>query len=73
MDKKHILTMGIVLIIRNSVGEMATIGPNNSEFVVCRFHPSNSVYLSDAQLEGWYPSHKLKQLIYFLLGLITNR
>jgi hypothetical protein len=51
---------------------MATIELNKSEFVVCRYHPNNSVYLSDAHLIGWHPSHALKRVIYFLMGLITD-
>jgi hypothetical protein len=72
MNKKRILSIGIPMIIRNKTGEMATIELNKSEFVVCRYHPNNSVYLSDAHLIGWHPSHALKRVIYFLMGLITD-
>ena len=72
MNKKRILSMGIPVDIRNSSGKTATIELNNGEFVVCRFDPNNSVYLSDAKLKGWYPSNKLKRMLYHLLGSNIN-
>ncbi len=65
--------MGLSLNVRNRLGKIATIELNSEEFVVCRFHPNNSVYLLDAQLKGWYPTHAFKRLLYYLLVMITNR
>lgn len=64
MNKKIILAMGLPLVVRNSKGKKATIELNNSACVVCRFHPNNSVYLGDAQLEKWFPANFFFNLIY---------
>lgn len=72
MNKQRVLSVGLPMTIRNKAGAMATIELNRGEFVVCRFHPNNSVYLSEAHLSGWYPSNVLKRVIYSLLGLITD-
>jgi hypothetical protein len=64
MDKNIILAMGLPIVIRNIKGKRATIELNKNWFVVCRYHPDNSVYLCDARLEGWYPVHMAKRVIY---------
>jgi hypothetical protein len=64
MNKKIILSMGLPVVIRNAKGRLATIELNNNECVICRFHPNNSVYLSDAQLKKWYPVSPYKRVIY---------
>ena len=64
MDKKIILSMGLPMTVRNSVGKKATIELNKESCVVCRFHPENSVYLGDARLIKWYPTNFFLNLIY---------
>lgn len=64
MDKHAILSLGLPVVIRNRAGKRATIELNKSYFVVCRFHPNNSVYLSDADLEKWYPVNWFDKIVY---------
>ncbi len=64
MDKNIILSMGIPIVIRDEQGKRASIELNKNWFVVCRYHPDNSVYLCDARLEGWYPVNIAKRVIY---------
>lgn len=56
--------MGLPFVIRNSEGKLATIELNKSDFIVCRYHPNNSVYLHDANLTNWYPQHWFRRRIY---------
>ena len=56
--------MGLPVVVRNTVGKKATIELNNNAYVVCRFHPNNSVYLGDARLATWYPANFFLNLIY---------
>lgn len=64
MNKSILLSMGLPILIINKQGLIATIELNHSEFVVCRFHPNNSVYLQDARLEGWLPTCIFNKWIY---------
>lgn len=64
MHKKVIINMGLPMDIKNADGKKATIELNKSDFVVCRYHEANSVYLQDAVLSGWYPCNWFKKLRY---------
>ena len=64
MDKKILMSLGLPIIIENKDGKKATIELNHHEFVVCRFHPDNSVYLQDAQLNDWHPTGYFHQILY---------
>ena len=64
MNNRVIVNMGLPMDIRNADGKKATIELNKSDFVVCRYHPANSVYLQDAVLSGWYPRNWFKKLVY---------
>ncbi len=57
--------MGLPMVIRNRKGGLATIELNVDDFVVCRFHPNNPVYLHDTKLQRWYPANWFKRLIYW--------
>lgn len=64
MNKRVIVKMGLPLDLRNVEGKMATIELNKSDFIVCRFHPNNCLYLQDVQLDGWYPRNWFRKLEY---------
>lgn len=64
MNIKIILALGIPITIRNKVGQRATIELNKNRFVICRYHPNNSFYISDLCLENWYPTNIIKLIIY---------
>ena len=64
MNNKIIGSMGLPIDIRNKKGEKATIELNTNDFVVCRYHPNNSVYIQDAHLLSWYPVCWIKRLEY---------
>jgi|GEM_PF-3525326 len=64
MNKKILLSMGLPVIITSPKGGLATIELNKTEYVVCRHHPNNSVYLYDAKLEGYLPKNMLRRWIY---------
>lgn len=66
MDKHILLSMGLPMRIRSRAGKLATVEMNKGFFVVCRFHPNNSIYLNDANLQGWYPAHYLSRIIYVI-------
>lgn len=71
MNKKVIASMGLPMVIRNKAGSLATIELNLDDFVVCRFHPNNPIYLHDSKLQQWYPANWIKRMIYrFKLRLI---
>ncbi|UII27607.1 hypothetical protein LVD15_04045 [Fulvivirga maritima] len=66
MNKMIIMSMGLPLHIQNKSGKKATIEFNKSEFVVCKYHPDNPIYINDASLLGWYPRNPFKRVVYFL-------
>lgn len=66
MNKKVILAMGLPLAIKSSTGRKATVELSSNGFVICRYHPDNRVYLSDANLNGWYPVSPYKWMLYTL-------
>lgn len=72
MNKKIIVSMGLPLVISNNKGEKATIELNEGDFIVCRYHPNNSVYLHDAKLATWHPANWFKRLLYELKIRLTR-
>lgn len=52
---KILLSMGLPIVLKHGSGKQATVELNVEEFVVCRFHPNNSVHLADAQFNSWCP------------------
>lgn len=72
MNNKIILSLGIPLEIKNQHGKTATIELNNNGYVVCRFHPNDSVYLVDAKLAKWYPANFFLNLLYNLKKMINQ-
>ena len=64
MDKHAILSLGLPVVVGNRAGKRATIELNANYCVVCRFHPNNSVYLGDADLEKWYPVNWFERIVY---------
>lgn len=64
MDKHILLSMGLPMRIRSRTGKSATVEMNAGFFVVCRFQTDNSVYLSDANLHGWYHVNILYRIVY---------
>jgi hypothetical protein len=66
MNKKIIVSMGLPMEIRNKTGITATIELNKNDFVVCRYHPDNSVYLQDAKLINWHPCNWFRRVFYLI-------
>lgn len=58
--------MGLPMKIRNKASARATIELNKNHFVVCRYHPDNTVYLHDAKLTDWYPSNWIRRALYLI-------
>ncbi|UII32792.1 hypothetical protein LVD17_02960 [Fulvivirga ulvae] len=73
MNKKVILAMGLPMVLKSRTGQRATIELNGRGFVVCRYHPDNQVYLSDAKLNGWYLENPYKRLLYRLRMTLRNK
>jgi hypothetical protein len=72
MNKKIILSMGLPVEIRNNEGEKATIELNKDDFIVCRYHPNNPVYLQDAKLINWLPVNWFKKILYSVKIKLTH-
>ncbi|MEQ9305302.1 MAG: hypothetical protein RJQ14_15440 [Marinoscillum sp.] len=73
MNKSVLLSIGLPITIMSLTGRIATLELNTSDFVICRYHPNNPVYLQDADLEGWLPVNALLRLIYKWKVLMSQR
>ena len=70
MNKKIIVSMGLPMTIQSVDGKIAIIELNRENFVICKYHPNNSVYLQDANLVNWYPLNWYRKIIYRIRWII---
>lgn len=72
MNKKIIISMGLPMVIQSSDGRKATLELNEGDFVVCRYHPNNTVYLQDANLRHWYPLNRFRKMVYHIKRILLE-